>query len=188
MPQTWTSDNTDAISRLKIHYGTSMVYPPSSMGSHFSACPNHQTGRVTPVKTRFNVAITGNFGLEFDPANLKEDEKEVLKAGIKKYKEIRHLLQYGDLYRLKNPFVDNAGAFMFVSKEKDEFFVSFTNILTEANSPLKRLKLSGLVPGYVYKNVDNHEIMSGSLLMNYGLKIPHFSGDFASYTWHFRKI
>ncbi|MGB3721144.1 MAG: alpha-galactosidase, partial [Hyphomicrobiaceae bacterium] len=99
MPQTWTSDNTDAISRLKIQYGTSIVYPVSAMGAHVSAVPNHQVGRVTPLETRGHVALSGNFGYELDLTKFTEEEKEIVKAQIALYKEIRHLVQFGDFYR-----------------------------------------------------------------------------------------
>src|SRR5690606_7230104 len=99
MPQTWTSDNTDAISRLKIQYGTSIVYPVSSMGSHVSAVPNHQVGRITSLDTRGNVALSGNFGYELDLTQFADEEKVLVKEQVAKYKEIRHLVQFGDFYR-----------------------------------------------------------------------------------------
>src|SRR5690606_8887033 len=104
MPQTWTSDNTDAITRLKIQYGTSIVYPVSAMGAHVSAVPNHQVGRVTPLETRGHVALSGNFGYELDLTKFTEEEKEVVKAQIALYKDVRHLVQFGDFYRLLSPF------------------------------------------------------------------------------------
>lgn len=102
MPQTWTSDDTDAIERLKIQYGTSLVYPVSTMGAHVSAVPNHQVHRMTPLATRGDVAMSGNFGYELDLTRFTDEEKEIVKAQVAVYKEFRMLVQKGDLYRLKS--------------------------------------------------------------------------------------
>lgn len=104
MPQTWTSDNTDGVERLKIQYGTSLVYPVSAIGAHVSAVLNHQVGRMTPLEFRGDVAMSGNFGYELDLTKFTSDEKELVKAQVVNYKEIRSLVQQGDLYRLKSPF------------------------------------------------------------------------------------
>src|SRR5690606_37870084 len=104
MPQTWTSDNTDAVSRLKIQYGTSIVYPISTMGAHVSAVPNHQVGRMTSLETRGNVALSGNFGYELDLTKFTEEEKAAVTEQVKLYKDIRPLVQFGDFYRLASPF------------------------------------------------------------------------------------
>ena len=116
MPQTWTSDNTDAISRLKIQYGTSMVYPIISMGAHVSAVPNHQVDRITSLAMRGDVAMSGNLGYELDLTKLTEAEKIAVKAQVARYKEIRKLIQFGDFYRLKSPFEGNETAWLFVNK------------------------------------------------------------------------
>src|SRR5690606_4304911 len=136
MPQTWTSDNTDAITRLKIQYGTSIVYPVSSMGAHVSAVPNHQVGRMTSLDTRGNVALSGNFGYELDLTKFCDDEKEMVKAQVALYKELRPLVQYGDFYRLLSPFEGNATAWMFVSKDKREAFAVYVQVLQEPYAPL----------------------------------------------------
>ena len=104
MPQTWTSDNTDAVSRLKIQYGTSLVYPIISMGSHVSAVPNHQVNRITSLDMRGDVAMSGNLGYELDLTKLSKVEKETVKKQVAKYKEVRKLVQFGDFYRLHSPF------------------------------------------------------------------------------------
>jgi alpha-galactosidase len=124
MPQTWTSDDTDAIERLKIQYGTSIVYPISSMGAHVSAVPNHQVDRITPLETRGHVAMSGNFGYELDLTKFTEEEKATVKEQVAIYKEIRHLVQFGDFYRLLSPFVGNETAWMFVSDDRKEAFVT----------------------------------------------------------------
>ena len=125
MPQTWTSDNTDAIERLKIQFGTSMVYPNASIGCHVSAVPNHQVDRITPIETRGVVAMSGNFGYELDITKLPESEKEIIKEQVKLYKEIRETIQFGKCYRLSSPFENNDVAWMFISKDCEEIIVSF---------------------------------------------------------------
>lgn len=99
MPQTWTSDNTDAVCRMKIQYGTSLLFPPITMGAHVSAVPNHQVGRVTPLQTRFIVAMSGNLGYEMDLAQISDEEKEAIKEQIAFYKSIREVIQKGSFYR-----------------------------------------------------------------------------------------
>ena len=103
MPQTWTSDNTDAVSRLKIQHGTSLVYPPVTMGAHVSAVPNHQMGRVTPFALRAGVAMCGNFGFELDVRHWSEEERSEARRAVTRYKELRQLVQFGDFYRAPFP-------------------------------------------------------------------------------------
>ena len=144
MPQTWTSDNTDAIERLKIQFGTSMVYPNASIGCHVSAVPNHQVDRITPIETRGVVAMSGNFGYELDITKLPESEKEIIKEQVKLYKEIRETIQFGKCYRLSSPFENNDIAWMFISKDCEEIIVSFVRTLAKPNSKFISLKLVGL--------------------------------------------
>lgn len=117
--EVWTSDNTDARSRIFIQYGTNMIYPALVTGSHVSEVPNHQTGNVTPLKFRFDMAMSGRFGMELQPKNLSEEEKEFAKIAIENYKDIRDIVMKGDLYRLISPY-EGKGlyAIMFVSKDK----------------------------------------------------------------------
>lgn len=122
-PQGWTSDDTDAIERLKIQYGTSMVYPVSCMGSHVSASPNHQTNRVTPIETRADVAYFGTFGYELDLLKLGEEDKAEIRRQIAFMKEKRDLIQKGTFYRLKSPFEGNETAWMIVSEDQKKALV-----------------------------------------------------------------
>jgi alpha-galactosidase len=186
MPQTWTSDNTDAISRLKIQYGTSIVYPVSAMGAHVSAVPNHQVGRVTPLETRGHVALSGNFGYELDLTKFTDEEKEIVKAQTALCKEIRHLVQFGDFYRLLSPFEGNAAAWMFVAKDKREAFAVYVQILKEPYAPLDRFRLKGLDPDLDYEMDEDGLVCGGDELMNAGLPVPQFSGDFRSRVWRLR--
>lgn len=188
MPQTWTSDDTDAIARLKIQYGTSIVYPASTMGAHISAVPNHQLHRNTSLKVRGDVAMSGNFGYELDLSKFTEEEKEIAKRQVTQYKEIRSLIQFGEFYRLLSPFEGNDAAWMYVSEDRSEVFVTYIKVLAEPNAPKKYLTLKGLDIGKDYTLVDSGESYGGDELMNAGIQIPNLEGDFQSTTWHFKSI
>lgn len=188
MPQTWTSDDTDAIERLKIQFGTSLVYPSSSMGSHVSAVPNHQVGRITPIETRAIVAMAGNFGYELDITKLSDDEKKDIKDQVKLYKEIRKTVQYGDLYRLKSPFEGNEVAWMNISKDKREIVVSYVKQYSEANVLPTKLKLKGLEENCIYRLKGTKEEFGGDELMYIGLNIPELIGDYKGVYWILEKV
>ncbi|MGO4540167.1 alpha-galactosidase [Paenibacillus sp. 2TAB19] len=188
MPQTWTSDNTDAVSRLKIQYGTSIVYPVSAMGAHVSAVPNHQVGRITSLETRGNVALSGNFGYELDLTKFTEQEKETVKEQVALYKEVRHLVQFGDFYRLLSPFEGNETAWMFVAKDKSEAFVVLAAVLQEPYPKLNRFRLKGLDSNRDYELVGEEGAYGGDELMHAGLKLPQFHGDYASRVYRFRTV
>ena len=172
-PQCWTSDDTDAIERLKIQYGTSLVYPLSSMGSHVSNIPNHQTFRKVPLQTRANVAYFGTFGYELDVNSLSDEEKEIIKKQIVFMKQYRSLFQFGTFYRLKSPFEGNETAWMVVSKERDLAIVGYYRTLQEVNVGYRRLLLEGLDENKVY-HVNDLDLY-GDELMNVGLIISDSS-------------
>lgn len=188
MPQTWTSDNTDAVSRLKIQYGTSIVYPISTMGAHVSAIPNHQVGRKASLETRGNVALSGNFGYELDLTVFTEEEKEAVKEQVALYKDVRPLVQFGDFYRLLSPFEGNETAWMFVSKDRSEAFVVYVSVLQEANAKLDRIRLKGLDPNLEYVLDGEDGAYGGDELMHAGLQTPLFHGDYASKVYRFRSV
>ena len=169
MPQTWASDNTDAIDRLKIQYGTSLVYPTISMGAHVSDIPNHQTARSTSLDIRNHVAYFGNFGYELDITKYTDETKEEVKNFVSFYKENRKLLQFGDFIRLQNPFKSNYCSWMTVSKDKSEAIVGYYEILGDTNSEYnKKIKLSGLEENTLYL-VNNEYEAYGDELMNMGI-------------------
>lgn len=182
MPQTWTSDDTDAVERIKIQYGTSLCYPVVSMGAHVSAVPNHQTNRITPIKTRGNVAVFGAFGYELDLNKITDEEKEIVKKQIEFFKENRELIQFGDFYRLVSPFEKklNDAAWMVVSKDKKEAIVAKYKILSVPNAGYESLLLSGLDEDYLY-SVESLQVQGesyyGDELHTSGLifKEPSFS-------------
>lgn len=151
-PQAWTSDDTDANERLKIQYGTSMVYPLVSMGSHVSAVPNHQLNRITPIDTRADVAYFGTFGYELDLNNLPESDLERVKRQIEFMKEYRQLIQVdGDFYRLKSPFEGNETSWMVVAPDKSEAIVGFYQSRNKVNAQWLRQRLTGLDPDKLYE-------------------------------------
>lgn len=149
-PQIWTSDDTDAVERLAIQSGTSMLYPLSSMGSHVSAVPNHQVARVTSLDMRKNVAFFGMFGYELDPLALTEEEKEGIKQQIKEYKSYQGLMMQGNFYRLETND-SNRVAWMVVSQDQSEALVGYFQLLAQPNPTYQRLKLRGLKADVSYK-------------------------------------
>jgi alpha-galactosidase len=188
MPQTWTSDNSDAIERLKIQYGTSMVYPVSTMGSHVSAVPNHQVERITSLAVRGHVAMSGNFGYELDLSKMSEAEKAIVREQVTEYKEIRQLVQQGDMYRLLSPFEGNETSWMFVSDDKAEAYMVYVRVLAIPNAPITRLRLKGLDPDKLYALNKSDVLYRGDELMYAGLVIPELKGDFTSVTFHFSEL
>ena len=140
-PQIWCSDNTDAIDRLRIQYGTSFGYPVSCVGSHVSIVPNEQNGRVTPIEVRAAVAMAGSFGYEFSFASISADERKMMKPQVEHFKENAPLMQNGKYYRLSSPFTDEATAWMMVSEDGKDAYV--TAVPTEImSSPRNRFRLS----------------------------------------------
>lgn len=181
-PQGWTSDNSDAGERMKIQYGTSMVYPVSCMGAHVSAVPNHQMGRTTPLSTRANVAYFGTFGYELDLNKLSEEEQEEVREQIKFMKKYRELLQQGTFYRLLSPFEGNYTAWMVVSRDKRTAIVGYYRSQSEVSEPNRKVRLAGLDVNLSYR-VSGEEISHrGDELMSYGLITTQaFDGQMGDY-------
>lgn len=168
-PQGWASDDSDAVERLKIQYGTSMCYPISSIGSHVSVTPNHQVNRNTPLHTRANVAYFGTFGYELDLNKLSEEEIYEVKKQITFMKEFRSVIQFGMFYRLKSPFEGNETVWMVVSDDKKTALVGWYRVLNGVNSPYTRVQLQGLDPDILYENILSGTEHYGDELMNVGL-------------------
>jgi alpha-galactosidase len=186
MPQTWTSDDTDAVERLYIQYGTSLVYPISAMGAHVSAVPNHQANRTTSLKMRGDVAMSGNFGYELDLMKFTQEEKEEVKRQIEQYKDLRSFIQSGDMYRLESPFEGNTAAWQFISEDKNDIFAAYFRILGEVNPGISRMKFTALDEDAVYEIVGENRCYSGGELMHIGLAVD-FWGDFQSRTWRLKR-
>ncbi|MDD6763471.1 MAG: alpha-galactosidase [Clostridiales bacterium] len=167
--QYWTSDDTDAIERQYIQYGTSMVMPASAMGAHVSAVPNHQVGRVTPLKTRGYAAMMGQFGYELDIEKLNDDEIETIKGQIEEYKSIREIIHKGSMYRLKSPFEGQSSAWEFVSEDKSEVVLIHFTILASPQLPLECVRAEGLDAHGIYIDKATNKEYSGEFLMNRGI-------------------
>ncbi|MDO4205453.1 MAG: alpha-galactosidase, partial [Streptococcus gallolyticus] len=185
-PQVWASDNTDAISRLQIQYGSSYLYPTISMGSHVSASPNHQMGRTTPIETRGNVAMMGNLGYELDLTSLPESEKEVIATQVSHYKDIRPVVQFGKHYRLINPEQGaNEAAVQFVYEDK--VVVTYVRTLSMIETIETTLKLKGLEEADTYCLQETGQVFSGAELMYAGLTVTLPQGDYLSKQYYFVK-
>lgn len=180
----WVSDNTDALQRVKMQWGTSYFYPAVAMASHISAVPNHQTFRKTPLKFRIDVAMSGRLGMEIQPKNMTEEEKTTCRNAIADYKQIRPIVQQGDIYRLVSPY-DGKGiaSLMYVTPEKDNAVFFWYKTETFYNQQLPRVKMAGLNPEALYtvtelNREDNEPLpyegkaFSGKFLMDNGLEIP----------------
>src|SRR5699024_2305666 len=174
-PQTWTSDNTDAYQRQFIQYGTSFVYPQSTMGNHVSKSPNEQEHRDSPLFTRGNVAYFGAFGYELDLTKLSEKEKNEIKMQIDFMKQHRQCLQFGTFYRLISPDSGLYTSWMTINPSTQDAIVAVYKHLNTANSPKYRVKLTGLNPNQAYTINEEKEIYYGDELMHIGIPIPDTS-------------
>lgn len=208
MPQTWTSDNTDAVCRLGIQSGTSLVFPPITMGAHVSVVPNHQLGRVTPMQMRAFVAMAGDFGYELDICKMSDEDKETVRRHTALYKKLRPTLQRGSFTRLMTPFDGNGNetAWMFQAEDGKQVVVMYFKVLAEPAHPIRYLKLAQLDPEAKYRVADyypaqglSHEFggevhrslqgkaFYGDELMYAGLAVEKIDTDFAAYMWVLEK-
>lgn len=186
-PQIWTSDDTDGLERTKIQWGTSICYPLSSMSCHVSACPNHQTQRVTPFETRGAIASLGATGYELDLTKLTNEEKAQVKSQIESYKQSDGLILTGDLYRLSDPFTTNYFCEMMVSKDKTRAYVVGERFRGDPCDHDRILKLQGLDENKIYTVKELNLTVSGRALMNAGIFYPRLA-DCGSWTWHIEEV
>lgn len=184
-PQIWCSDNTDALDRVRIQYGTSFFYPVSTVGSHVSAVPNHQTGRSVSLHTRGVVAMAGTFGYELDLAALTSEEKVIIKEQIRQYKKYAELIQKGKYYRLSNPFQEECAAWLFVSENADKALLNVVMLENHGNMNVQYVKLKGLNPNTVYEVAATGKRYYGSALMQAGIPMPVQQGEYLSYQMEF---
>ena len=187
-PQIWCSDNTDAINRTRIQYGTSFFYPVSAVGAHVSAVPNHQTGRVTSFHTRGVTAMAGTFGYELNPALLSDEEKQQIREQIASYKKYERLINEGTYWRLSDPIHDEIAAWMSVSKEQDRALVSVVRLMAEANQAAVYVRLRGLKPKAVYLEEYSGKQYSGAALMHTGIVLPFFTHEYEAYQFSFVEL
>ncbi len=186
-PQIWTSDNTDALDRCKIQYGTSLCYPASATSAHVSASPCHQTHRSSSFETRGNVAMAGSFGYELDLNLLSDEEKELVKKQVKQYHEFYNCIHYGNYYRLVSPFENEYCAWNYVSESKDEAILIFT-VMRDRIGPKYYVKLKGLSPDKKYMDTETGKVYCGDTLMNAGFNLSRVFGDLGSCIVHFKEI
>lgn len=180
----WVSDNTDALQRIYMQWGVSYFFPAIAMASHISATPNHTVFRTTSLKYRIDVAMSGRLGMEIQPKNMTDEEKELCRKAIAEYKEIRPVVQFGDLYRLVSPYEGkNIASLMYCSPQKDKAVFYWWKLETFYNEHLPRVRMDGLDPDKYYKvrelnRIDNEplpyegKVFSGRYLMENGLEMP----------------
>lgn len=169
-PQIWTSDNTDGVDRVTIQFGTSLAYPASAMGAHLSAVPNHQTGRTVPVTFRGHVAIMGgSFGLELNPADLEDDEKEAVPELLALAEKVNPIVLKGDMYRLRLPEESKWPAVQYISEDGSQAVLFYFQTGPNVNHAAPWVRLQGLDPEANY-SVDGNAPYSGATLMNMGLQ------------------
>lgn len=189
MPQIWCSDDTDAIERIRIQYGTSFGYPICSVGAHVSASPNMQTGRTVPLKTRAEVAMAGTFGYEMDVRTLDHKEREQVRRQIQEYKKYESIIRQGDYYRLTNPQENSFyAAWQFVAKDQKESVVSFVLLHAEANPPFRRLRIRGLKEDAGYQIDGDEKVYTGGALMYAGIPVPIMWGDYQSIHFYIHQV
>ena len=186
-PQIWCSDDTDAFERTKIQYGTSFIYPISTVGSHVSVVPNHQTGRITPIETRAVTAMAGSFGYELDLGALSDEEKDAVSEQIRRFKEYAPLIHNGKYYRLSDPTTENIALWEYVSDDMSEVLIHGIIFRAEPNMKRITIKAAGLSPDSEYRIVGSSERYTGAALMNGGVLLPKTWGDYCPIEIHLIK-
>lgn len=183
-PQYWVSDNNHPIDRLKLHYGTSFVYPPSCMGAHIS-----DSGKLVPLKTKAVVAMGGTFGYELDATHLSKEEQEICRKQSNLFRKYYHIIFKGDYYRLTNPFeTGNMTAWQHVTKDKKESLLSVVVTNLTCNGPQEYIRAKGLNADTMYSVNDGAYTLSGSALMNAGLPIPREVPEYSSFQFHMKAV
>ncbi len=209
-PQIWTSDDTDAIERLSIQEGTSLVFPMSAMGAHVSVCPNQQTGRDVPFNTRAKVAMAGTFGYELDVRNMDPEEKAMIPDQVKLFRKIHPVVREGDYYRIAS-FRENhtSDCWMVVSKNRSVAYLTYVQVLATANRPGVCVRMQGLDPDAVYEVTCDYDgaraarfgdvhvgsnvpreigRFNGDMLMKAGIIVPRVRGDYQALLYEVKKI
>ena len=187
-PQIWCSDNTDPVDRALIQYGTSFGYPSCCVGAHVSASPNEQNGRVTPLRTRGIVAMSGTFGYELDPGKLSASDRQEIRKQIAYRREAAELIHKGKYYRLSNPCDGESAAWAFVSKDRREALLNYVNLETHANRHVTYIRLQGLQPGAFYRCLDSGKVYPADALMQAGLPMPFLPGDYGAVQMRFIRV
>ncbi len=188
MPQIWTSDDSDAIERLRIQYSTSLIYPPSTMVGHVSAVPNHQTQRITPFKTRSDVAQMCNFGYELDVNKLSEEEISEIPKQVEEHRGLEPLIADGKYYRLINPYTGRFCAWELVSADQEKAYVMFAAASIIANDKSYIAKPKGLNPEYTYRVSNTKIVADGATIMNVGIPVVQPIKEFETRTFYITRV
>lgn len=187
-PQIWCSDNTDAIDRLCIQYGTSFGYPISAAASHVSASPNHQTGRMVPLETRGVVAMAGTFGYEMDLTKISDEDKKIIKEQVACYRKWMPLIMNGRYYRLTNPFTSEIAAWQYVSEDKKKVLFHAVQIKIHGNMTPLYVALKGLEEGALYKEETTGILYPADILMEVGIPLQGKMQEYQSYQMVFARL
>lgn len=183
-PQYWVSDNNHPIDRLKLHYGTSFVYPVSTMGAHIS-----DSGKFVPLQTKAVVAMCGTFGYELDATHLSEKEQEICREQSNLFRKYYPIIFNGDYYRLTNPFeAGNLTAWQHVAKDKKESLLSVVVTNLTCNGPQEYVRAKGLVPNAMYRINDREQVLSGAALMHAGLPIDREVPEYSAFQFYLKQI
>lgn len=195
----WTSDNTDALQRVFIQWGTNHFFPAIASASHVTITPNHQTGRSIPLKFRFDVAMSGRLGLELNPNDMDSAELDFVQTAVKTYKDIRPVVSFGDLYRLKSPYDGEYAAINYVSEDRDRAILFAYKHIHYLGLEMPQIKLQGLDADKMYQlteiNVEegrvhsqsNGKTISGQSLMQYGIRV-HLSKEYDSAVFELKAV
>ncbi|MBQ6972963.1 MAG: alpha-galactosidase [Synergistaceae bacterium] len=188
-PQIWCSDNTDAVDRLSIHYGTSFGFPMSAVAAHVSTCPNHQTGRITPLSTRYTVSMTGAFGYELDPLKLTDDERREISRQIQQYKVDREIITSGLYYRLSRPEdINRYCAWEYVSQDGSKALINAVIPQNHGNMPVIYITPRGLTHGAFYRDIQTGETYPADALMDSGFPLDMPKSDCESFTLRLERV
>lgn len=183
-PQYWVSDNNNPIDRLKLHYGTSFVYPVSTMGAHIS-----DSGKFVPLRTKAVVAMCGTFGYELDATELSEEDQEICREQSELFRKYYPIIFDGDYYRLTNPFkVGNMTAWQHVTKDKKESLLSVVVTNLTCNGPQEYVRAKGLIPDAMYQINDGEQVLSGAALMNAGLPIDREVPEYSAFQFYLKQV
>ncbi len=183
-PQYWVSDNNNPIDRLKLHYGTSFVYPISTMGAHIS-----DSGKFVPLQTKAVVAMCGTFGYELDASKLSEEEQDICREQSDLFRKYYPIIFSGNYYRLSNPFeVGNMTAWQHVTKDKTESLLSVVVTNLTCNGPQEYVKAKGLIPDAMYRINDGEQVLSGAALMHAGLPIDREVPEYSSFQFYLKQV
>ncbi len=181
----WPSDNTDAVQRVFIQWGGSMFFPAIASCNHVSVVPNHQTGRITPLKFRFDVAMMGKMGMDLQPNQMSPEDFQFSKNAIATYKQIRDVVYFGDLFRLESPYENNRASLIYVNPDKSRAIFFSYLIHRQVEEFYPTVKFRGIDPGKNYRLREinlrdgvlsrfalNEKVVSGRLLMQTGINLP----------------